>query len=78
VHGSVDDRLVGFHGLTQRTATLANIGFQNILAPSPNGLLPPNTGDLFGGAIERRDAPRVVDSEDTVGDAIEDDVTTIV
>ena len=78
MHGFVDAGLAGFHGLTQRTAGLAKVGFQDVLTALAKGLLSWDARYLLGGVVKRCDAPVLVDREDAVGNAIQNDVSSIV
>ena len=71
VHHLVDDRPAGGEGLFEGAGAFADRGAEHVAAAPPQGLLAPDPGDLFGGAVEGRDAPFGVHGKDAVGHRVE-------
>lgn len=77
VRGGVDDRFAAGKGPAQGTVLLADIGSEDITALCPDGLIPADLRDPFGGGVETGDAPILIDGEDALIHGIENNTLVL-
>ena len=65
------------HRPLQGAGAFADIRMKDLKATLPHRLVTGDSGNPFGGGIERSDAPACINREDTFVDGIEDNVSAL-